>query len=57
MNEFIEIDSCILTLDEQSFTKLFLYGDGRYDNKRMKSMILACINFIYSSKRFDGQFM
>ena len=57
MNELIEIDSCILTLDEESFTKLLLYGDGRYDNKRKKSIILACNNFIYSSKRFDGQFM
>ena len=57
MNELIEIDSCILTLDEESFSKLLLYGDGRYDNKRKKSIILACNNFIYSSKRFDGQFM
>ena len=32
MNELIKIDSCILTLDEKSFTKLLLYGDGRYDS-------------------------
>ena len=58
MNELIKIDSCILTLDrldEKSFTKFLLYGDGRYDSKTNKSMILASIKFIYSSKRFDGQ--
>ena len=57
MHELIKIDSCILTLDEKSFTKLLLYGDGRYDSKTNKSIILASINFIYSSKRFDGQLM
>ena len=58
MNELIKIDSCILTLDrldEKSFTKFLLYGDGRYDSKTSKSIILASIKFIYSSKRFDGQ--
>ena len=58
MNELIKIDSCILTLDrldEKSFTKFLLYGDGRYDSKTNKSIILASIKFIYSSKRFDGQ--
>ena len=57
MNELIKIDSYILTLDEKSFTKLDLYGHGRYDSKTNKSIILASINFIYSSKRFDGQLM
>ena len=33
-NEMIEIDSCILTLDEKSFTKLLIYGDGRYDKQK-----------------------
>ena len=58
MNELIKIDSCILTLDrldEKSFTKFLLYGDGRYDSKTNKSIILASIKYIYSSKRFDGQ--
>ena len=55
MNELIKINSCILTLDEKSLTKLLLYGDGRYDSKTNKSLILASINFIYSSKSFDGQ--
>ena len=53
MNELIKIDSCILTLDEKSLTKLLLYGDDRYDCKTNKSIILASINFIHSSKRFD----
>ena len=57
MNELIKINSCILTLDEKSLTKLLLCGDGRYDSKKNKSLILASINFIYSSKRFDGQLM
>ena len=57
MNELIKIDSWILTLDEKSFTKLLLYGDGRYDSKANESIILASINFIYSSKYFDGQLM
>ena len=57
MNELIKIDSCILTLDEKSLTKLLLYGDDRYDCKTNKSIILASINFIHSSKCFDGQLM
>ena len=57
MNELIKIDSCILTLDEKYFTKLLLYGDDRYDRKINKSIILASINFIHSSKRFDGELM
>ena len=58
MNELIKIDSCILTLDrldEKSFTKFLLYGDGSYNSKTNKSIKLASIKFIYSSKRFDGQ--
>ena len=57
MNELIKNDSCILTLDETSFTKLLLYGDSRYGNKTNKSIVLASVNFIYSSERFDGQLM
>ena len=57
MNELIKIDSCILTLDEKYFTKFFLYGDGRYDTKTNESIILASINFIYYSKRFNGELM
>ena len=56
MNEFNTIDLCILTLDEKSFTKLLIYGDGRYDSKTNNSIILASINFIYSVKCFDGHF-
>ena len=49
MNEFIKIVSGILTLDEKSFMKLFLYGDDRYDRKTNESIILASIKFIYPS--------
>ena len=41
MNELIKSDSCILTLGEKSFTKLFLYGDGRCSSKTDKSIIIA----------------
>ena len=57
MNQRIKIDSCNPTLDEKFFTKLLLYGDGRYDSKTNESITLASINFINSSKRFDGQLM
>ena len=57
MNELIKISFCILTLDEKSSTKLRVYGDGRYDSKTNKSIILVSINFIYYSKRVDGQLM
>ena len=57
MNELIKIYPCILTLDEKSFTKLLLHGDGRYNCKTNKSITLASINLIYSSESFDGQLM
>ena len=57
MNELIKTDSCILTIDEKSLTKLLPYGDDRYDSKTYKSIILASIKFIYSSKCFDGHLM
>ena len=31
---------------KKSFTKLLLYGDGRYDSKTNKSIILASINLV-----------
>ena len=54
MNEFIKIDSWILALGEDSFTKLLLYEDGRHDSETNK-IILASINFIYCGKCYDGQ--
>ena len=58
MNELIKIDSCILTRDENYFTKLLLYGDGRYDSKTNKSIILAfSISFILVKFILDGQLM
>ena len=35
-HELIKIDSCILTLEEKSFTKSLLYEDARYDNNATK---------------------
>ena len=57
MKEPIKTDWYILTLDEKSFSKLLLYGDGRNGCKTNKSIILASINFIYSSKRFYEELM
>ena len=51
LNELTKIDSGILTLDEKSFTKLLLYGDGRYDSKTNKSIILASIKFVIQRNR------
>ena len=47
MNELNKIDSCILTLDEKTFTKLLLYGDRRDDSKTNKRTMLAFDKFIY----------
>ena len=47
MDELIKIDSCILTLDEKSFTKLLLYRDGRYQSKTNKSIMLASISISF----------
>ena len=55
MNEHIKTDLCKLTLNQKSFTKLLLYGDGRYDSKTNTSIILASIKFIYSRKRSELQ--
>ena len=46
-----------LRLDETTFTKLLLYGDNRYGYKTNKSVILASISLIHSSKCFGGQLM
>ena len=56
MNEFIKIDSCILTLDNKSFTKLLLYGDGGYNSKTNKSIMLASrsISFILVDVLMDS---
>ena len=55
MNEFRKLDSNILNLDEISLTKLLLYGDSKYENKVNKKILLASINFVLSTKRFEGQ--
>ena len=57
LNELTKIDSGILTLDEKSFTKLLLYGDGRYDSKTNKSIILASIKFVIQRIRNYGNLM
>ena len=57
MNELPKLDSNILNLDEISLTKLLLYGDSKYENNVNKKILLASINFILSTKRFEGQLM
>ena len=55
INELIKTDLCILTLVKKFFPKLLLNLNGKYGNKSNTSNILASIQFISSSKRFDGQ--
>ena len=57
MNELPKLDSNILNLDEISLTKLLLYGDSKYENNVNKKILLASINFILSTKRFEGHLM
>ena len=57
MNELRKLDSNILNLDEISLTKLLLYGDSKYENNVNKKILLASINFILSTKRFEGHLM
>ena len=57
MNELCKLDSNILNLDEISLTKLLLYGDSKYENNVNKNILLASINFILSSKRFEDHLM
>ena len=54
MNELCQLDSSILNLNEISLTKLLLYGDSKFENKVNKK-ILASINFLLSTKQFEGQ--
>ena len=56
VNELRKVDSNILNLDEISLTNLLLYSDNKYENKVNKK-ILASINFILSTKRFQGPLM
>ena len=51
MNELRKIDSSILI----SLIKWLLYGDSKFENKVNKKIFLASINFVLSTKRFEGQ--
>ena len=55
MNELRKLDSSILNLDEISLTKLLLYGDSKFENKVNKKILLASVNFVLSTKRFEVQ--
>ena len=57
MSELRKLDSNILNLDEISLSKLLLYGDSKYENNVNKKVLLASINFILSTKRFEGHLM
>ena len=57
MNELHKVDSDILNLDKISLTKLLLYGDSKYENKINKKILLASINFVLSTKQFEGQLL
>ena len=55
MNELHKLDSSILNLNEISLTKLLLYDDSKFKNKVNKKILLASINFVLSTKQFEGQ--
>ena len=57
MNELRKFDSNILNLDKISLTKFLLYGDSKYENKVNKKILLASVNFLLSTKEFEGQLM
>ena len=57
MNELRKLYSNILNLDEISLTKLLSYDDSKYENKVNKNILLASMNFVLSTKRFEGQLM
>ena len=57
MNELRKLDSNILNLDEISLTILLLYDDSKNENKINKKISLVSINFLLSTKRFEGQLM
>ena len=55
MDELRKLDPSILNLDEISLTKLLLYGNSKFENKVNKKILLASINFVLPTKRFEGQ--
>ena len=55
INGLCKLDSKILNLDEISLTELLLYDDSKYQNKVNKNTLLASINSVLSTKRFEGQ--
>ena len=55
MNGLCKLDSKILNLDKISLTELLLYDDNKYENKVNKNTLLASINSVLSTKRFEGQ--
>ena len=58
MKKLRKLDSPdVLNLDKISLTKLLLCGDSEYENNVNKKILLAFINFILSTKRFEGQLM
>ena len=57
IKELRKLDSNILNLDEISLTKLLSYGDSKYENKINNKILLASINLVHSTERFEGQLM
>ena len=55
MNELFIINPNILQYDENSLTKLLLYGDNLFSYEMNSKIINASINYIKESKRFDDQ--
>ena len=54
MNDISYIDNSILLLSESNLINLLLYGSKKYDSITNKTILTIVINFIKSTKRFDG---
>ena len=50
------IDANILSKDDSNISKLLLYGDHSFNDKKNTSILTALIEYIISTKRFNAPF-
>ena len=54
MNKLLNIDPDIHFLDEIAISNLLLYGDDKYNLNMNFKILTVSIDYILSTKRFDG---
>ena len=54
MNNLLNIDPDIHLLDEIAISNLLLYGDDKYNLHKNSKILTVSIDYILSTKRFDG---